>query len=88
VGERVLPANQDTDDGPHWEPPDEAATRSDERQRIARELHDSTSQLVVVLQLQVSRLNELASPEAAPLIQERKATIQEIHAQIRGLNGN
>lgn len=87
-GERVLPANHDADDGREWGPADEGLTRSNERQRIARELHDSTSQLLVVLQLQLSQLNEVAHPQAGPLIEECRATIQEIHEQIRALDSD
>lgn len=86
LGGRVLPAIHDTEEGRDWDPADEGATRSDERQRIARELHDSTSQLLVVLQLQLSQLNEIAHSEAEPLIDECKRTIHEIHEQIRALN--
>lgn len=82
-----MPANHDADDdNSYWGPNDEGVTRSDERQRIARELHDSTSQLLVVLQLQLSQLNQLAQPDAAVLIDECKSTLQEIHEQIRALN--
>lgn len=88
LGGTRLPANHDTEDGRDWDPADEGATRSNERQRIARELHDSTSQLLVVLQLQLSQLKDIAQPEAAPLIADCKRTIDEIHQEIRALDSS
>lgn len=64
---------------------EESFTRAEERRRISRELHDSTSQLLVVLQLQLRRLNELNHPGAEPLVRECLETIQEIRRQIREL---
>jgi signal transduction histidine kinase len=81
-----LPANHEIGDDPDWDPAEEAPTRSDERQRIARELHDSTSQLLVVLQLQLSQLNRLAAPGAESLIEECRQIIEELHEQIRAMN--
>lgn len=86
AGGRVLPANHDSEDERDWDLPEEGLTRLDERQRIARELHDSTSQLLVVLQLQLSQLNQVANPGAAPLIEDCRRTIGEIHEQIRALS--
>lgn len=88
LGGTRLPANHDSEDGPDWDPADEGITRTNERQRIARELHDSTSQLLVVLQLQFSQLNEIADPEAERIIAECKHTIREIQQQIRALNSD
>lgn len=82
----LLPGIHDTEGRLDWGAPEEGLTRSDERQRVARELHDSTSQLLVVLQLQLSQLDQLARPEAAPLIEECRQTIQAIHTQIRALD--
>ena len=64
----------------------ESFARADERRRIARELHDSTSQLLVVLQLQLHQLGNLSRPEAEPLIHECQETIKEIRQQIRSLD--
>ena len=70
---------------PEFGPDKESAARRDERRRVARELHDSTSQLLVALQLQLHRLNELGDPSTRPLIDECKRTVREIHEQIRAL---
>ena len=83
-----LPGIHDSERGRDWGPSEEGLTRSDERQRVARELHDSTSQLLVVLRLQLSQLDQFACPETAPLIEECRQAIQAIHAQIRALNHN
>lgn len=64
---------------------DEGLIRFDERRRIACELHDSTSQLLVVLQLQLRRLEELTDAEAQSVIEECRSEIEEIRRQIRGL---
>jgi signal transduction histidine kinase len=81
-----LSANHDGDEQPEWSPGDESVTRRDERRRVARELHDSTSQLLVALQLQIHRLNGLGQPNAKPMIDECKQIIREIHEQIRALD--
>jgi signal transduction histidine kinase len=81
-----LPSSHDSEGARGWGPAEERILRSHERQQIARELHDSTSQLLVVLQLQLSQLSQVAHPDAASLIDECKATIEEIHEQIRALN--
>jgi signal transduction histidine kinase len=70
----------------NWDWTEECLTRADERRRIGRELHDSTSQLLVVLQLQLHRLKEIDDPKAQSLIAEFEATIGEIRRQIRSLN--
>ena len=63
----------------------EQLVRSDERRRIARDLHDSTAQLLVVLQLQLGRLKRSGVKGALPLIQDCETTIAEIREQIRAL---
>jgi signal transduction histidine kinase len=68
------------------EPDPDNATRADERRLIARELHDSTSQLLVVLQLQLHQLSLIDHPDAGSLIDECQQTIREIRDQIRGLD--
>jgi signal transduction histidine kinase len=57
--------------------------RLDERRHIARELHDSTSQLLVVLQLQLGQLHRLGGPEVSALVADCEATIADIRQQIR-----
>jgi signal transduction histidine kinase len=59
--------------------------RGDERKRIARELHDSTSQLLAVLQLNLGRLRRQADPERETNISECEKIIAEIGERIRSL---
>jgi signal transduction histidine kinase len=66
----------------------EVQIRLDERDRIARELHDSTSQLLVVLGLQLMRLKQ--SPSADPdafdhTMDELSSTLAELHESVRDL---
>jgi signal transduction histidine kinase len=72
-------------DGPQTPPRSEIEDelRLDERRHIARELHDSTSQLLVVLQLQLGRLRHSGGPEVSALIAECETTIADIRRQIR-----
>jgi two-component system, NarL family, sensor kinase len=61
--------------------------QEDERRRIARELHDSTSQLLVSLQLNLARLgHENTSPECAAILGECKETLREMHDEIRAFS--
>lgn len=75
-------------------PPSDAATpegsvRADERRRIARDLHDSTSQVLVAIQLQLGRLRRSSNgPEVAAFIEECQRITDSIHAQIRDLDHN
>lgn len=58
--------------------------RAAERQRISRELHNSTSQLVVALQLQVGQLRSCLAPSTAEhLWGEIADTLQSIHESIK-----
>ena len=75
----------DQDGRQKWDFNQECLTRADERRRIGRELHDSTSQLLVVLQLQLHRLKAIDDPVAQSLIVEFSRTISEIRQQIRAL---
>jgi two-component system, NarL family, sensor kinase len=55
-----------------------------ERRRMARELHDSTSQMLVSLRFDLSRLGRgNLEPEAASRIDECQKTLQEIQREIR-----
>ena len=64
---------------------EEQAVRADERQRIAREIHDSTSQALVVLQLQLGRLRRMNRPDAEHIIEECEQAIVAIRDQLRTL---
>ena len=57
--------------------------RSDERDRITRELHDSTSQLLVALQLQLGRLKRHGVPGGQPLLNEMEQLLREIQGSIK-----
>jgi len=64
----------------------EPSVRLDERRRIARDLHDGTSQLLTLMQLTLARLKEAAGDDAGPLVEECQSAIQEIRDQIRGFD--
>jgi len=67
----------------------ESAIRSDERDRIACELHDSTSQLLVTLELQIMGLKSLSSVSRSnvfdDVLGELGTTIAELHEGVRAL---
>ena len=63
----------------------EEHTRTDERKRIARELHDGTSQLLTLMQLTLGRLKRGGSGEAALVVEECEKAIQEIREHIRSI---
>jgi two-component system, NarL family, sensor kinase len=55
-----------------------------ERRRIARELHDSTSQMLVALRFDLSRLSRgNVGPETVAIVDECKEVLQEIQREIR-----
>ena len=55
-----------------------------ERRRLARELHDSTSQMLVSLRLDLSRLGRgNFGPQASDIIEGCKKSLQEIEREIR-----
>lgn len=56
-----------------------------ERRRIARELHDSTSQMLVALQLNLINL-ERSRPESEALIADCKQTVMDMQREIRSLS--
>ncbi|WP_366512943.1 histidine kinase [Sphingomonas telluris] len=62
---------------------DEDSIRASERQRISRDLHNSTSQLLTALQLQIGHLRGLEREDAQPLVEEMAQTIEEIRLSIR-----
>lgn len=58
--------------------------RAEERRRIGRELHDSTSQLLVALQLRMGHLRAIREdPSLAPLIDDIEETLVELRREIR-----
>lgn len=57
-----------------------------ERRRIARELHDSTSQELVVLQLHLTHLDNMGSPEGRQIVSECREVLKNIQRQIRSLS--
>ena len=59
--------------------------RTDERQRLARELHDTTAQLLAVLQLNLGRLRRQNDPDREANIGECEEIIAEIGDRIRNL---
>lgn len=70
------------------DPDVEVRIRSDERNRIARELHDSTSELLVVLDLQLIRLKQICSASSNAfdqVLNELGATVAELHGGVRAL---
>ena len=59
-------------------------TQEDERRRMARELHDSTSQMLVSLRYDLSLLaRQNVGPESRVIIDECKKALQEIQKEIR-----
>lgn len=61
--------------------------QEDERRRIARELHDSTSQLLVALQLNLMSLEGVGDgPKSEELIADCKKVLQDVHCEIRSFS--
>ena len=68
----------------------ELEIRREERCRIGRELHDSTAQLLVALQLRLAFVRQqLGEVECSGLLSDVAGTIDQLHQEIRavGLNG-
>ena len=67
----------------------EMRIRLDERDRLSRELHDSTSQLLVILELQLMRLKQLSrAPDSNvfdTVLADLNATVMELHKEVREL---
>jgi signal transduction histidine kinase len=61
----------------------ETAARAAERQCVSRELHDTTSQLLVALNLQLEQLRRTCPATAEALLNEMAHVIQSIHKSIR-----
>ena len=61
---------------------DENSIRTSERQRISRDLHNSTSQLLTALQLQIGHLRRLERHDTQPIVEEMGQTIEEIRLSI------
>lgn len=60
--------------------------RAEERARIARQVHDATSQLLAALQLRTGRLRSLgAIAELQPHLDEIDATLGELRREIRAI---
>jgi signal transduction histidine kinase len=61
--------------------------QENERRRMARDLHDSTSQALVALQLSLHKLSkEYPSASGEALVAECQEAIQEVHREIRALS--
>ena len=61
--------------------------QEDERRRMARDLHDSTSQALVALQLSLHKLSkDYTSAGGESLVAECQEAIQEVHREIRALS--
>jgi signal transduction histidine kinase len=75
-----------------FETSDEIRIRLHERDRLARELHDSTSQLLVILELQLMRLKQislgLASKEFEDLLGDVGTTVAGLHHEVRILGNS
>lgn len=61
------------------------AIRADERMRIGQQLHDSTSQLLAVLQLNLGRMRRQGFDEIEATIAECEEIIVQVGSHIRGL---
>lgn len=83
-----MPSVEGSAEEPQPDDQTENLVRLDERRRIARDLHDSTSQLLVALQLQLARLKRQDLADVGPLIMECERTIREIQRQIRSLDAS
>jgi signal transduction histidine kinase len=71
--------------------PDEARARPDERDHIAREVYRATAQLLVALELQITRLKQLPVPRDArvdEVLSELESTVEELHEEVRSLGAS
>lgn len=60
------------------------AVREDERRRLARDLHDGTAQLIVLMQLKIGQLRRLAPEGSEELIENLDEALAEVRQQVRG----
>ena len=81
-----MPSTRGSGETPDPRPERERRARTDERRRIARELHDGTSQLLTLMQLTLGRLRRAAGNEADSVVEECEKTIREIREHIRGIH--
>lgn len=67
----------------------ESSIRSAERARIARDIHDSTSQLLVLLELQIMRLtrSSIGNSDVSEITGDLLQTISQIHETVRAIGG-
>jgi Signal transduction histidine kinase len=64
----------------------ELEIRREERRRIGRELHDSTSQLLVAIQLNLASLRQNSeNNETRLLFSVLDSTLQELHSEVRAI---
>ena len=78
-----MPSSEQTDE-PKRE--GEASFRSDELLRIARELHEATSQLLVSLEAQLEPLKQLHHPGAKEVVRDCGQAVDEIPNEVAALN--
>jgi signal transduction histidine kinase len=64
-------------------PETESSIRANERRRISRELHNSTSQLTTALQLLIGHLRRQDLPTAIPITAKMDQVVQEIVQSIK-----
>ena len=82
----VMSFDQEPGEAPRPEQARDNLLRSDERSRIARELHDSTFQLLVALQLDLGQLRRLGAPATEPLLDEMEQVLRDIQKSIREIS--
>lgn len=81
---RNLPVNADAQEIEPRTCPNALALRIDERRTIGRELHDSTSQLLVALQLNVGCLKErLGGSDHSELLARIDCLLADLHREVR-----
>lgn len=66
-------------------PAHDHASRQHERLRIARELDDSTSELLTTLQAEIAAMNRMNGNGSRRILEECEETIRIIREQIRAL---